>query len=76
MEIELIGALDYKKVKKILESEIGTILADKYEDLNEKEKSMVDQKVRTLLKEIKNVEKVRHSEIVSTAGRLSRFPFS
>ena len=74
MEIELIGALDYKKVKKLLESEIGTILADKYEDLNEKEKSMVDQKVRTLLKEIKNVEKVRHSEIVSTAGRLSRFP--
>lgn len=57
MNIELIGSLDYLKVKKVLS------------------KSIDDQKkINSILKRIKKIEKGRRSEIVSSAGRLSRFP--
>ena len=56
MKVELIGALDYAKVKELLEGCISD-----------------DAKVNYLLENIKDIEIARHSEIVSTAGRLSRF---
>lgn len=57
MEIELIGALDYAKVKELL----GAYVSD-------------EEKIDSIIKNLKDVETSRHSEIVSTAGRLSRFP--
>ena len=55
MEIKLLGALDYKKIEKILEEKVP----------NELER-------KKILDEIKKVEISRKSEIVSSAGRLSR----
>lgn len=55
MEIKLLGALDYKKVEKVLEERVT--------DKEEREK---------LLEEIRQIEIARKSEIVSSAGRLSR----
>lgn len=55
MEIKLLGALDYKKVEKVLEERVP--------DKEEREK---------LLEEIRQIEIARKSEIVSSAGRLSR----
>ena len=55
MEIKLLGALDYKKVQKVLEEKIP--------DKEEREK---------ILEEIRQIEIARRSEIVSSAGRLSR----
>lgn len=55
MEIKLLGALDYKKVEKVLEEKIP--------DKEEREK---------VLEEIRQLEIARRSEIVSSAGRLSR----
>lgn len=55
MEIKLLGALDYKKVEKVLEEKIP--------NKEEREK---------ILEEIKQLEIARRSEIVSSAGRLSR----
>lgn len=55
MEVKLLGALDYKKVDKALESTIP----------NEQER-------KELIDTIRNIEKSRRSEIVSSAGRLSR----
>lgn len=57
MEIKLIGALDYNKVKDI----IGKYVED-------------DTLINSIVSEIKDVEIARHSEVVSAAGRLSRFP--
>lgn len=57
MNIELIGALDYSKVKKVLSKTIDD-----------------DKKINYIIKKIKDIEKARRSEIVSSAGRLSRFP--
>ncbi len=55
MEVKLLGALDYKKVGKVLEEKIP----DK-------------EKRDEILEEIKQIERARRSEIVSSAGRLSR----
>lgn len=55
MKVELLGALDYKKLDKVLEEQIP--------DRVERDK---------VLEEIKQNEIARRSEIVSTAGRLSR----
>lgn len=55
MEVKLLGALDYKKVDKALESAIPN---------KEERKELID--------EIRQIEKARRSEIVSSAGRLSR----
>lgn len=55
MEIKLLGALDYKKIDKVLEEKIT--------DKEEREK---------LLADIRQIEIARRSEIVSSAGRLSR----
>ena len=56
MQIELIGALDYKKVEEILKNK-------GIDDGN-----AIDE----IVEEIKKVEKSRHPEIVSSAGALSR----
>ena len=56
MTIELIGSLDYKKVEEIL-----------------KQKGIDNgNTIDEIVEEIKKVEKSRHSEIVSSAGALSR----
>ena len=55
MEVKLIGAIDYKKVEKLLEEKIS----------NKEERER-------LLQELKQIEISRRSEIVSSAGRLSR----
>lgn len=55
MTVELLGALDYKKLEKALEER----------NLDKKERDK-------LLEEIKQIEIARRSEIVSSAGRLSR----
>lgn len=55
MEIKLLGALDYKKVEKILEEKIPS-----------------QEERQKLLDELKQLEVARRSEIVSSAGRLSR----
>ena len=57
MNIELIGSLDYKKIKSLLSENIKD-----------------EKKISYLLKNIKDIEKARRAEIVSSAGRLSRFP--
>ena len=57
MEVKLINAIDYNKVKDILLKDIES-----------------EQKVNEILSRINDVEKARHSEIVASAGRLSRYP--
>lgn len=56
MKVELLGALDYNKVEKVLKE----FVTDK-EDLDR------------LIEELKEIERIAHSEKVATAGRLSRF---
>ena len=56
MKVEFLGALDYKKVEKVLKE----FVTDK-EDLDR------------LIEELKEIERIAHSEKVATAGRLSRF---
>ena len=55
MEIKLLGSLDYKKVKDLLDRNIES-----------------EEQRELLLDEIKKLERRRRSEIVSSAGRLSR----
>ena len=57
MKIELIGSIDYEKVKDVLGKEIADYEA-----------------IERIIGKIKDIELARHSEIVSAAGRLSRFP--
>ncbi len=56
MEIKLVGALDYKKVRKLLENT-----------------SLKEEEREKLIEDLEEVEVARRSEIVSSAGRLSRF---
>ncbi len=57
MEVKLINAIDYEKVKDILSKDIES-----------------EEKVDEILSRINDVEKARHSEVVASAGRLSRYP--
>ncbi len=57
MEVKLINAINYDKVKDILSKDIES-----------------EQKVDEILSRINEIEKDRHSEVVASAGRLSRYP--
>lgn len=78
MEIELIGPIDYNKVKEILNRNIKEFVVDNIDNsdkVNQILNNINDKKkLDKILSEIQEVVRARRCEVVSTAGRLSRAP--